>query len=208
MLRPVARTQMITITKPKAETIRQFLRKRADEGFTYQHVGATTDQPPSGFVVDHTRVSIGEGKQVFAAAKTALQDWRQFQLGWLETLPLKTPIQPGEPIAVVARSLGLWWTNPCRIIYVIDESEANPNQYGFAYGTLRGHVGTGEERFLVEMDETGKVWYDILAFSRPQTILARVGYPYMRHNQRRFGRESSAAMRRAVQRNWEAEAIV
>ena len=42
------------------------------------------------------------------------------------------------------------------------------------------------------------MWYDILAFSRPRQALARLGYPLMRKRQRRFGRESAAAMRRAV----------
>jgi hypothetical protein len=42
------------------------------------------------------------------------------------------------------------------------------------------------------------VWYDILAFSRPRQLLARLGYPLVRRLQRRFGRDSAAAMRRAV----------
>ena len=55
------------------------------------------------------------------------------------------------------------------------------------------------ERFLIEWtraDDT--VWYDILAFSRPQKLLMRIGYPYMRRTQKRFGRESAASMKRAV----------
>jgi uncharacterized protein (UPF0548 family) len=42
------------------------------------------------------------------------------------------------------------------------------------------------------------VWYDILAFSRPQQFLARLGYPLARRLQKRFARDSAAAMRRAV----------
>jgi hypothetical protein len=42
------------------------------------------------------------------------------------------------------------------------------------------------------------VWYDILAFSRPQRLLTRLGYPYVRRVQKRFGRESAAAMLKAV----------
>jgi uncharacterized protein (UPF0548 family) len=69
-------------------------------------------------------------------------------------------------VAVIARALGLWWLNACRIVYIVDESEPL-RRFGFAYGTLPGHVGTGEERFLVEWDPAGDgVWYDILAFSR------------------------------------------
>ena len=72
-------------------------------------------------------------------------------------------------------------------------------RFGYGCGTLPGHLGTGEERFLVEWDrEEGGVWYDLLAFSRPYHFLARLGYPYLRRMQKRFGRESAAAMRRAV----------
>jgi uncharacterized protein (UPF0548 family) len=70
---------------------------------------------------------------------------------------------------------------------------------GFAWGTLPAHVASGEERFLVEWqraDDT--VWYDVLAFSRPNALLLKLGYPAMRLMQRRFARDSKAAMLRAV----------
>jgi uncharacterized protein (UPF0548 family) len=71
--------------------------------------------------------------------------------------------------------------------------------FGFAYGTLPGHAESGEERFLVEWDRAGgDVWYDLLAFSRPRHVLARLGYPLARRLQNRFAKESAAAMRRAV----------
>ena len=98
----------------------------------------------------------------------------------------------------VARCLGLWWLNACRIAYVVDE-EGPVTRFGFANGTLPGHSAAGEERFLVEWDRaSGAVWYDILAFSRPHQWLARLGSPYVRRVQERFGRESAAAMVRAV----------
>ena len=88
--------------------------------------------------------------------------------------------------------------NACRIVYVVDE-EGPVTRFGFANGTLPGHAEAGEERFLVEWDRaSGEVGYDILAFSRPHSFLARLGYPYVRRVQRRFGRESAAAMMRAV----------
>ena len=101
-------------------------------------------------------------------------------------------------MAVLARSGGLWWANAVRIVYVVDETEPR-REFGFAYGTLPGHAVSGEERFLVEWDqESGNVYYNILAFSRPQQILARLGYPWVRRVQKRFGRDSAAAMLRAV----------
>ncbi len=84
------------------------------------------------------------------------------------------------------------------IVYVVDESGPT-NRFGFACGTLPGHVESGEERFLVEWDDADDaVWYDILAFSRPNHVLTRLGYPVVRRLQRRFGRDSAAAMRKAV----------
>ena len=57
---------------------------------------------------------------------------------------------------------------------MIDEG-LREKKFGFAYGTLPDHAGSGEERFLVEMDDEEIVWYDILAFSRPNRVLARIG---------------------------------
>ena len=72
-------------------------------------------------------------------------------------------------------------------------------RYGFAYGTLPEHAESGEERFTVEWHEADDaVWYDIVAFSRPQQLLARLGYPFARRLQKRFARDSAAAMQIAV----------
>ena len=90
--------------------------------FSYSAVGATANQLPAGFVVDRTRIKLGEGELVFQAAKAALQRWRQFDLGWMEAWPPQTPIQTGEVVAIVARAIGLWTLNACKIVYVVDES--------------------------------------------------------------------------------------
>ena len=79
------------------------------------------------------------------------------------------------------------------------EEQGPLHRFGFAYGTLPDHVESGEERFLIEWDQVGgAVWYDILAFSRPHHLLARLGYPYVRRVQRSFGKASASAMVRAV----------
>ena len=100
----------------------------------------------------------------------------------------------------MGRAIGLWWLNSCRIVYVVDES-GPISRFGFAYGTLPGHVESGEERFLIEWDRgENSVWYDILAFSRPNHILTRLGYLVVRRTQKRFGRDSAATMFRAINR--------
>jgi uncharacterized protein (UPF0548 family) len=189
---------MMSLRKPPADTIRRFLAEQAELPFTYAAVGATATTPPTGYAVDRTRIKLGEGQPVFRSAIAALRRWEQFRLGWVEAWSPDTPIRPGEVVAVMGRAIGLWWLNACRIVYLVDES-GPICRFGFAYGTLPGHVESGEERFLIEWDEdTDAVWYDILAFSRPNHVLARLGYPVVRRKQKRFGRDSAAAVFRAV----------
>ena len=189
---------MLSVRKPNDEDIRRFLSDQGQLELTYLAVGETFGSPPAGYVVDHTRIKLGEGRQTFEAAVAALRRWDQFRLGWLEAGPGDTPIEEGRVVAVVARAIGLWWMNACRIVSVLEEDGAI-RRFGFAYGTLPQHAGTGEERFLIEWDHAdNSVWYDILAFSRPRHFLAKLGYPMVRITQKRFGRESSAAMRRAI----------
>ncbi|WZP00589.1 DUF1990 domain-containing protein [Isosphaeraceae bacterium EP7] len=189
---------MLSVRKPSGEFLRRYLTGRAGLDFSYSAVGATAHDPPDGFVLDHRRTKLGEGETVFRSARAALERWEQFHLGWVEAWPPETPIRPGEVVAVLGHAIGLWWLNSCRIAYVVDES-GPISKFGFAYGTLPGHIASGEERFLIEWDRSDdSVWYDILAFSRPDQVLIRLGYPVVRRAQKRFGRDSAAAMLRAV----------
>ena len=114
---------MVSLRRPSTETIREFLASQSKLGFTYTAVGATASLPPADYVVDHTRIKLGQGEEVFMKAKAALGRWQQFRLGWVEVWSPETPIQTGEVVAVIARNLGLWWLNACRIVYVVDEEE-------------------------------------------------------------------------------------
>jgi len=189
---------MLLLRKPSPSTIQDFLAIQAKLDLTYSAVGSSAAEPPAGYVVDRTHINLGNGEQVFAAAKAGLERWEQFRLGWVEAWPPDTPLQVGQVVAVIARLFGLWWLNACRIVYVVDE-DGPVKQFGFAYGTLPDHAESGEERFLIEWDRaTGSVCYDIIAFSRPRHILARLGYHWVRRVQKRFARDSAAAMARAV----------
>ncbi|MFO0905536.1 MAG: DUF1990 domain-containing protein [Pirellulales bacterium] len=184
--------------KPSADVLGPFLAEQATLKFSYAAVGATATSPPAGFVVDRTRIELGNGEAVFEAAKAALERWQQFHLGWVAAWSPSTPLEVGQVVAIMGRAAGFWWLNACRIVYTVNE--AGPTtKFGFAYGTLPGHVESGEERFLIEWERaTDRVAYDILAFSKPNHILTRLGYPLVRRSQKRFGRDSAAAMFRAV----------
>ena len=189
---------MLFIRKPSLAIIQEFLKAQSKQEFSYGNVGATAKVLPTHYKVNHTRIKLGQGAEVFERAKTALRGWEQFRIGWVETFPMDTPIEVGAVVVVVATQVGLWWLNACRIVYVVDDAGVI-NQFGFAYGTLPDHCGMGEERFLVEWDRASDdVFYDILAFSKPNQFLTRLGYPYMRRVQKRFGSASAAAMLRAV----------
>ena len=134
---------MLSFRKPTVESIRRFIAKQAKLGFSYSAVGATATTSPAGFVVDRTRILLGQGEAVFQSAIAALRRWDHFNLGWVAAWSPETPIQPGEVVAVMGRGAGMWWLNSCRIVYVINES-GPINRFGFAYGTLPGHIQRGE----------------------------------------------------------------
>jgi len=186
------------LQKPSSDVLGRFLAEQAALDFSYSAVGATAATPPAGFKVDRTRIELGNGEAVFDAAKAALERWQQFRLGWVDVWSPETPLEVGQVVAIMGRAVGLWWLNSCRIVYILNE--AGPTtRFGFAYGTLPGHVESGEERFLIEWDRTtDRVAYDILAFSKPNHIVTRLGYPLVHRSQKRFGRDSTASMFRAV----------
>ena len=115
---------MLSFQKPSADSIRQFRQTQATLDFSYSAVGATATVPPAGYVVDHTRIKLGAGSEVFEKAKAALCRWEHFNLGWVEAIPNSTPIEAGQVVAVLARVLGIWWLNACRIVYVVHEAES------------------------------------------------------------------------------------
>ena len=187
----------IVIGKPEDDLLKRFAQQRASKDFNYLEVGASNANPPKGFTVDRTKILLGIGEDVFAAARKALEDFKHLKLGWVDCWT-SGKIQEGETIVIAGRALGLWWLNPCRIVYMID-NQREGNVFGFAHGTLPGHIERGEERFQVCRDPvTDQVHFEILAFSRPNHILSHLGYPMVRYLQKKFGRESARAMFRAV----------
>ena len=185
--------------QPSDETIRQFISSQHDLPFTYLEVGATrSEAAPPGYNIDHNRIRLGDGDEVYLRAVAALRSWKQFDLGWVTIVPPNTPVEVGRTVAVQARTFGFWSLSAARIVYVI-EDVTPVKRFGFAYGTLPNHVECGEERFTIEQREDDSVWYDIYAFSRPQHPLVRLGFPIARKLQKRFSKESLARIAKAAQ---------
>jgi uncharacterized protein (UPF0548 family) len=192
---------MLLRSPPTAHQLDALFTRLRSAALTYADAGITRDaRAPTGFAVDHNRILLGHGPEIFARAADAMRHWRQFDIPWLSLERRGTAIQTGEIVAVVPRVFGFVTVSPCRIVYVIDEHTPDAARFGFGYGTLPGHVGRGEERFLVEHTYADdRVHYEIFAASQPGLLLTRLGYPMMRLMQRRFARDSKTAMQRACQ---------
>lgn len=190
---------MLLLKQPSREQIDNLLAAYRHTPFTYPDVGASNRTPPAGWRIDHNRVQLGAGAAVFERARSAFDGWAMFDVGWMRLCWPTTPIVAGSTVALLASLPGLWSLNICRVVYTIDDDDGRVRRRGFAYGTLGLHEARGEERFLLEWDRADNaVYYDVLAFSRPYSWLAWLGYPVVRLFQRRFGRASKLAMLRAA----------
>jgi hypothetical protein len=66
-------------------------------------------------------------------------------------------------------------------------------------GSRRGASSVAAATQLAQLGGgTQEVWYDILAFSRPNQFLVRLGYPVARGLQKKFAADSKRAMLNAV----------
>ena len=192
---------MFLLNKPTDDRIREIIERHRNSPFSYSETGTTNSENLSnvpGYDCDNNRILLGHGEVVFQRAIRAIRNWKMFDFPWSHLRLPNAPIEKGTIVAAVFKHFGFWSVNLSRIVYVIDE-KGDQDRFGFAYGTLGEHVEQGEERFSVEWNhQDNSVWYDILAFSKPRNILARIGYPISRRLQRRFVQESKESMVRAT----------
>lgn len=189
---------MWSLSNPTDAKLDSILSSESNLEFTYSCVGATANNDrPIGFDLDENRVVLGHGDEVFKAACAALRRWQQFPPNWARIYPESAPLKANQTIIVVIRSLGIRWINSARIVYVVDEP-GPPRRFGFAYGTLPAHVECGEEQFIIEISADGTVSYVLRAISKPRMLLTRLGYPVVRRLQKRFVRDSQAAIMAAA----------
>ncbi len=190
---------MILLRKPSDTRIRRFLDGQRSLPFSYSEVGASRDGAPPGYPVNQYRGRLGTGPETYARAVQAVKHWKMYETGWTTLLWPDATISEGTVIGVLGRHLGFRSLNACRIAYTIEDEGASLKRYGFALGTLPGHVERGEERFTVEWQAAGdSVSYELFAFARPAHPLARAAPPLARLIQKRFARDSLRSMKAAV----------
>ena len=137
---------------------------------TYSEVGATAGTLPPGYHHVQKSAVIGRGRSRFEDAANKGMRWGMLRGAGLRVQVTTEVAAVGSEVIVhlgPARA-------PCRVVYLVDD----PDRRGFAYGTLRGHAETGEERFVVRYDPaTDEVFAEVTAFSQHATWWSRLGSP-------------------------------
>lgn len=141
-------------------------------GLTYPEIGATRGKFPAGYHSLVMRRDLGTGPERFQQAAETLLTWQMHRRAGLTVRTSSRRIAPGTR-AVLGLGVGpARIFAPVEVVYVIDE----PDQQGFAYGTLPGHPECGEERFVIVRSGLA-VRVEISAFSRPAVWFTRAAGP-------------------------------
>jgi uncharacterized protein (UPF0548 family) len=159
-----------------------------EQPFSYAPVGATaTGDTPAGFRHVEVSTAVGGGDAAFEHAVETLMTWRMHAGAGLRVAASSDRVHEG---AVVRCRLGPLRI-PCRVVWVLDEQDAQ----GFGYGTLPGHPEAGEESFVVTR-AGGVVTLRVTAYSRPGLAVTRLAGPVGRWGQRvMIGRYAGAVRR-------------
>ncbi|MGK5674619.1 DUF1990 family protein [Micromonospora sp. URMC 106] len=169
---------------------------RAVPALTYPHVGATrTGELPPGW--RHVRHRVRLPDSCFAAAGAAVLGWRLHRAAGIRMDAAAERAAPG--VRVVSR-LGvgpLRLAAPCEVVWAVDDDR----RAGFGYGTLPGHPASGEEAFVVGRDAAGRVWFEVVAFSRPDRWVMRAAGPAGRAFQHAYAWWLGRTLRRLCARS-------
>ncbi|HET6167074.1 MAG TPA: DUF1990 domain-containing protein [Marmoricola sp.] len=153
---------------------------------TYDEVGATLGDLPIGYHHLESRTVLQGDLDDLGAQ---LMRW-QVQRGAGLRVEASSDVVDEGVVAIIRLGVGpLALRAPVRVVHVVDE----PDRRGFAYGTLPGHPESGEELFLLERTDR-EVVLVIRAFSRPASVLARLGGQVSRWVQRRITRRYERAL--------------
>jgi uncharacterized protein (UPF0548 family) len=187
--------------RPSEAMVNRLVDESRTAPFSYNCVGASRRQPPAGWQIDDQRLQLGTATQ-FPSAKRALKRWAQFDLEWVFPVRNDIPLQPGQLFSFVSFHFGLWATNVCRIVYVIDENTDDNARFGFAYGTVGNHSVRGEEKFMLELDKrTDQLFFRVSKFSRPAHLLTFLALPLTIFIQHRFTRDALTRLQQEVTPN-------
>ncbi|MFC8452630.1 DUF1990 family protein [Kitasatospora sp. NPDC057223] len=149
---------------------------------------------PAGYQHLRHRVLIGHGRDTLRVAGAAVTGWQMHRAAGLQVRAGTDRATPGTPVECAIGIGRLRVGASCEVVWAADE----PDLIGFAYGTRTGHIASGEETFLVEMDADKAVWFSVTAFSRPDRWFTRAAGPLLPLGQRFFARRCGQVLTRIV----------
>jgi uncharacterized protein (UPF0548 family) len=167
---------------------------------SYPEVGATrsldADWLGDRYLVFDETWEVGTGRRDFEAASECLMTLEMQRAAGLAVAMAPDLVEEGSTFRLGIGIGGLRLEAPCRVVYTLDDA---PNSSGFAYGTLDGHPESGEVRFEIGLEaEEGPVHMRIASFSRPASVLARLGGPVTRFIQRKVNLRYLSAIEAAI----------
>jgi uncharacterized protein (UPF0548 family) len=156
---------------------------------TYSPVGGTqTGVYPPGFRHLFFRMPLGTGADLYERAGTAILTFAMHRATGARIVASAPAAAPGVRLTVGVGPLSV----PCEIVW----TEKSEKRTGWGYGTLPGHQASGEEAFMVEHDERDRVWFMVVAYSRPARLLMRLGGPFAIGAQHLYARLLGRALKR------------
>lgn len=158
----------------------RILERARREEPTYADVGAllAADPPPADLEAER---ELGRGQDVFDRAVACFRSLgaaRSAGAVW----PADATVEVGATVLVAAGMGPVTVVAVNRIVGVVDE----PDRWGFAYGTLPGHVEIGEEAFVVERRADGTVVARVTARSHAALPASGLLRPILLPVQRRY----------------------
>src|SRR5262245_61720148 len=73
---------LFTLREPSRAALDAFLLRAQDQSFSYSETGSTQGKIPTGYTVDHNRITLGSGADAFRRAVSAIRAWEMFNMGW------------------------------------------------------------------------------------------------------------------------------
>jgi uncharacterized protein (UPF0548 family) len=148
----------------------------AGKRLTYEPRGRTLGGPlPPGYRHLQVQRRLGAGDAAYRRASDALMTFAP-QRG-LGLRPRASAPRAAEGVEILSRLVIM--PIPCRVVWAVEGADRT----GFGYGTLEGHMASGEEGFLIER-RGDEVYAVIRSYSRSATLLARLGGPLTWQGQR------------------------
>ncbi|WP_164520400.1 DUF1990 family protein [Specibacter cremeus] len=162
-------------------------------GLNYPNIGVTrgiaVESPndsaagwPAGFHRVDLDLQVGTGHAAFAALAEGIMTW---QIQRLAGLTVRAPDRATVGARVVSGfGVGaLRLPVPCEVVWAHEPATMTRADgmgiefAGFGYGTLPGHPELGEEAFAAIMTASGAVHFRLVAFSKPGSLIAKLGSP-------------------------------